>query len=125
MKLHSETALGSGHRITAYGAGFIAVNESTFTGTVLLGGNVIATDLRERRPDELNTATVSRLRDLEPELVIVGTGRRHVFPPSELFAPLTRDGVGVETMSTSAACRTYNILSAEGRKVVALLLPNT
>ena len=124
MKLHREGAAAGGHRITGYGAGFIAVNGSAFTGTVLLGENVLATDLSERRPDELNAAIVSRLRDLEPELVVIGTGRRHVFPPPALFAPLIRDGVGVEIMSTSAACRTYNILSAEGRRVVALLLPN-
>lgn len=123
MKLHSDRTAAGGHRITAYGTGFVSVNETVCTGTVLLGEDMLATDMEERRPDDLNAATVERLRAGEPEVVLVGTGARHVFPRSELFSPLFRDGVGVEIMSTPAACRTYNILSAEGRRVVALLLP--
>lgn len=123
MKLHSDRTTTGGQRITAYGAGFVTVNETTFTGTVLLGADVPATDLEERRPDDLDAATIEQLREQDPELVIIGTGSRHVFPSPGLLAPLTRAGIGVEIMSTPAACRTYNVLSAEGRKVVALLLP--
>ena len=123
MKLHLDNTSAAGHHITAYGAGFVTVNGTMFTGTVLLGNGAPATDFEQRRPDDLNTATIMRLREHDPEVVIIGTGARHVFPSPELFAPLIRDGIGVEIMSTSAACRTYNILSAEGRKVVALLLP--
>ena len=123
MKLHSDAGATGGQRITAYGAGFVAVEEVTFTGTVLIGQGPHATDFDERRPDDLDTATIARIRDRRPEVVIIGTGSRHVFPPPELFAPLSRAGIGVEVMSTPAACRTYNILSAEGRGVVALLLP--
>ena len=123
MKLHSDGMTAGGHRITAYGGGFVTVNETTFTETVLLGQGTLATDFVERRPDDLSTATIERIREHDPEVVIIGTGSRHVFPARELLAPLTHDGIGVEVMSTSAACRTYNIISAEGRRVVALLLP--
>ena len=123
MKLHSDHSTARGHRITSYGAGTITVNETVLTGTVLLGSATLATDFTERRPDDLCAATIARLKEHEPELVIIGTGTNHVFPSPELFAPLIRDGIGVECMSTSAACRTYNILNAEGRRVVALLLP--
>ena len=123
MKLHSDQAAAVGHRITAYGIGFVTVNETMFTGTVLLGQGAPATDFEECRPDDLSAATIQRLREQDPEVVIIGTGARHVFPSPGLVAPLMRDGIGVEIMSTSAACRTYNILGAEGRKVVALLLP--
>ena len=123
MKLHSDNSGAAVHRITAYGAGFVAVNGVPFTATILLGEGELATDFEECEPGDLSPATVARLRTLDPEVVVVGTGARHVFPPSGLFAPLIRDGIGVEIMSTSAACRTYNILSGEGRKVVALLLP--
>ena len=123
MKLHSDRTAAGGYRITAYGAGFVTVNHTVFTGTVLLGDGALATNFGECRPDDLSPATVKRLREQDPEVVIIGTGSRHVFPSPELFAPLIRDGIGVEFMSTSAACRTYNILSTEGRKVVALLLP--
>ena len=123
MKLHSDSGAATGQRITAYGAGFVAVEETTFTGTVLLGQGAHATDFDERRPDDLSAATIERIRERSPDVVIVGTGSRHVFPASELLAPLSRAGIGVEIMSTPAACRTWNILCAEGRNVVALLLP--
>ena len=123
MKLHSDAAGAGGHRVTAYGAGFVAVNETAITGAVLLTEDALATDFGERKPDDLSAATITRLEAYDPEVVIIGTGARHVFPPPGLFAPLMRAGIGVEIMSTSAACRTYNILSSEGRRVVALLLP--
>ena len=123
MNLHSDHTAAGGHRITAYGAGFVTVDGSTFTGTVLLGQDAPATDFEERGPGDLSAATIQRLRERDPEVVIIGTGARHVFPPHGLVAPLMRDGIGVEVMSTPAACRTYNILGAEGRRVVALLLP--
>ena len=123
MKLHTDAGAAGGQRITAYGAGFVSVEEVTFTGTVLLGQGTHATDFDERGPDELSVATVERIRERRPEVVIIGTGSRHVFPSPGLLAPLSRAGIGVEVMSTPAACRTYNILAAEGRNVVALLLP--
>ena len=123
MKLHSDTGTAGGQRITAYGDGYVTVEATTFTGTVLLGQGAHAADVDERCPDELSSATIERIRGLSPEVVLMGTGSRHVFPSPALLAPLTRSGIGVEVMSTSAACRTYNILIAEGRKVVALLLP--
>lgn len=123
MKLHSDHTAAGGHRITAYGPGFVTVDGATFTGTVLLGQDAPATDFEERGPGDLSAATIQRLREQDPEVVIIGTGARHVFPPTGLVAPLMRDGIGVEIMSTAAACRTYNVLGAEGRRVVALLLP--
>ena len=89
----------------------------------MVGPYANATDFGERGPDDLSVDTIERLCEQSPEVVIIGTGTRHVFPSPELLAPMTRAGIGVEVMSTSAACRTYNILSAEGRRVVALLLP--
>lgn len=123
MKLHSDDSGAAGRRITAYGAGFVAVGGVPFTATILLGEGELATDFEECEPGDLSPATVARLRAFDPEVVVVGTGARHVFPPCGLFAPLIREGIGVEIMSTPAACRTYNVLSGEGRKVVALLLP--
>jgi len=59
---------------------------------------------------------------MAPELVILGTGRRQRFPRTELIAPLVRAGIGWEVMDTGAACRTFNVLVAEGRRVAAALL---
>ena len=123
MKLHTDPTGSGGHRITAYGAGFITVNESVLSGTVLLGAGAPRTDFTEVRADDLSVTTIARLKQQDPELVLIGTGARHVFPSVDLLTSLVREGIGVECMSTPAACRTFNILSAEGRRVVALLLP--
>jgi uncharacterized protein len=63
--------------------------------------------------------------DLKPELVIFGSGARIRFPAAALLRPLIERGIGVETMDTGAACRTYNVLAGEGRSVVlaAVLTP--
>jgi len=123
MKLHSDAGAADRQRITAYGVEFVTVEETTFTGAVLLGQGAPATDFDERRPGDLSAATIERILERNPEVVLLGTGARHVFPSPGLLAPLAHTGIGVEVMSTSAACRTWNILNAEGRKVVALLLP--
>ncbi|MCY4285809.1 MAG: MTH938/NDUFAF3 family protein [Thiotrichales bacterium] len=123
MKLHSDTGAADRQRITAYGVEFVTVEETTFTGAVLLGRGRHATDFDERRLGDVSAATIERILERNPEVVLLGTGARHMLPSPGLLAPLTRAGIGVEVMSTSAACRTWNILNAEGRKVVALLLP--
>jgi uncharacterized protein len=59
---------------------------------------------------------------LAPEIIIYGTGKRQVFPPSDIYANVINQGIGLEVMDTAAACRTYNILVSEGRRVAAILL---
>ncbi|QBQ54864.1 Mth938-like domain-containing protein [Nitrosococcus wardiae] len=71
---------------------------------------------------ELEKSHFQSLLELKPEVVVVGTGERLRFPASYLVEPLLRHQVGVEFMDTAAACRTYNILVGEGRRVIAALL---
>jgi uncharacterized protein len=71
---------------------------------------------------ELEEFHFQSLLDLEPEIVLIGTGDRLHFPAPYLVEPLLRHQIGVEFMNTAAACRTYNILVGEGRRVVAALL---
>lgn len=56
----------------------------------------------------------------KPELIIVGTGWKHVFAPRELVFAMARRGIGLETMDTPAACRTFNILLADARRLAAI-----
>ncbi|MFQ6003895.1 MAG: Mth938-like domain-containing protein [Woeseia sp.] len=58
----------------------------------------------------------------EPELILLGTGRQPVFPPRDLVFALARRGIGLEAMDTAAACRTFNILVSDGRRVAAVLI---
>jgi uncharacterized protein len=71
---------------------------------------------------QLSLAHFTLLAAHEPELVIFGSGARLRFAPPALLAPLMNRRIGIETMDTAAACRTYNILAGEGRKVLAALL---
>jgi uncharacterized protein len=71
---------------------------------------------------ELTAGHLEQLLALKPELVIYGSGPRLVFPPAALARVLFERRVGLETMDTAAACRTYNVLASEGRSVVAALI---
>jgi len=70
----------------------------------------------------IDAAAIAALLELAPELVLLGSGARQVFPPREALRPLLRAGIGVEVMDNAAACRTYNLLAAESRRVAAALI---
>jgi uncharacterized protein len=74
--------------------------------------------------EELDEAALEAVLRLRPGIVLLGTGSEQRFPPSSLLAPMLTQGIGIEIMTTAAACRTYNILVAEDRPVAAgLLIP--
>ena len=75
-----------------------------------------------RKVSELETEHFDVLARLGAEVAILGTGSRIVFPDPAIYAPLINSGVGMEVMDTPAACRTYNVLVSDGRKVVAGLI---
>ena len=70
----------------------------------------------------LEPAHLAPLLALEPELVVLGTGARQVFPPAAALAACLTRGIGIETMDNAAAARTYNVLAGEGRRVVVAML---
>lgn len=121
MKLHQDprTSLNT---VTAYGPGFIEINAVRFTGSLILSPERAASAWTPRDFEALAESDFETLLALEPEIVLLGTGARQRFPRPALYAALTRAHIGVEAMDTAAACRTFNILSAEGRRVVAALL---
>lgn len=67
----------------------------------------------------LDAAAMEAVLDLDPEVVLFGSGQRQQFPAREMLLPLLRRGIGVEVMDNAAAARTYNLLAAEGRRVAA------
>ena len=75
-----------------------------------------------RDVSEVSINDFQRLADIEAEVIILGTGSSLVFPPQSLTLPLINKGIGLEIMDTPAACRTYNILAADGRKPLAGLI---
>jgi uncharacterized protein len=108
--------------ISAYGPGWIGVAGEKITRSVVLGSRSERMDWNCHLFDDLGADHFAQLAGLGPELVIFGSGQRIRFPQAAWLRPLIERGIGVETMDTQAACRTYNILAGEGRHVVVALL---
>ncbi len=107
-----------------YGERDVTIVDRVVTRSFLLAPDRLIEDWPVSDVDELDEAALDAIGALEPELVLLGTGARQVFPRAELRAHLLRRGIGVEIMDNAAACRTYNLLADEGRRVVvALMLP--
>jgi len=121
MKLHLDNPDGR-NTVTAYGPGYIAINQQRHEASLILLPDRVIEGWGAQGFDALNEADFETLRDLHAEIVVLGTGQRQRFPSPSLLRPLIDAHVGFEIMDVQAACRTYNILMAEGRKVVAALL---
>jgi uncharacterized protein len=110
------------HIIRAYGNGELRINDDTYRGTVIVSAStvVIVPDVRDM--NDLVVLDPSRILALDPELVLLGTGPRQIFPAASFRTQFLSAGIGVEVMDTGAACRTFNVLVGEQRRVVALLM---
>jgi len=120
MKLQPDRS--SAQTITGHGPGWVAVDGER------IGHSLIVGSAGQRLPwssgvfDELGEGDFARLAELDVEVIIFGSGPRIRFPRPAWIAPLAARRIGIETMDTAAACRTYNILAQEGRTVAAALL---
>jgi uncharacterized protein len=112
----------SEHLIRAYQQGLITVGEQQYSQSLILSQDHLITDWRPRQANQLRREDFEPLLALQPEILLLGTGSRLVFPSPSLTARLLQAGIGVEVMDTAAACRTFNILLSEQRRVVAALL---
>jgi uncharacterized protein len=111
--------------VTAYGSGWIAIQGEKIMHSILITSEGVRLDWDCKSFDDLGPEHFLQLTQLDVELVIFGSGERHRFPKPEWQAGLMQRRIGLETMDTQAACRTYNILAGEGRKVAAALLIET
>ena len=120
MKFHQDSSAEQ-HLFTGYGDGYVMVDKVRYDYPLIVQPDQIA-----RWPvtgfDLLTVQDFDALNVYTPELVIFGAGPVMRFPHPALISPLTAKGIGVECMDTAAACRTFNILCTEGRRVLAALL---
>ncbi len=121
MKLHLSNADGL-NTFTGYGEGYVAVNGIHHTRNVAVLPGQLLPDWTSASFETLTEADFARLADLAPEILLLGTGNSLRFPSPALLQPLMTARIGLEVMDTQAACRTYNILVAEGRRVAAAIL---
>lgn len=120
MKMHQALGLGK-NLFTGYGTGHVLINGEQHDGHLLVApDSVTAWDADGF--DALEERHFSAILALQPEVVLFGSGASLRFVHPRLFAALTNAGIGVDVMDTQAACRTFNILMAEDRRVVAALL---
>jgi uncharacterized protein len=103
----------------------IRVGDDYLCDSFILSGQQLITDWDVSSADDIDEHSLQSIFDLQPELVLIGTGKTQVFLPPTVQALFYRRGIGFEVMTTDAACRTFNILVSEGRQVVAALLPIT
>ena len=108
--------------ISGYGPGWISVLGEKITASVVIGSRGQRMEWACQNFDDLTAAHFALLAGQAPELVIFGSGERIRFPKPPLLAPLYARRIGIETMGTHAACRTYNILAGEGRDVLLAVL---
>ena len=120
MKLHLARPDGR-NLFTGYGPGYVAINgERHESSLIVMSDRILPWDVRE--PRDWTEQTFARLAALPLEILLLGTGPMLRFPHPRLSQPVRDAKIGLEVMDTAAACRTYNILLGEERRVGAALL---
>jgi uncharacterized protein len=121
MKLHLTQADGK-QLITGYSQDWISINNLVYSQSIVVLPEALILDWAVSDFDSLSQASFECLLAYQPEVVLLGTSSTHRFIRPHLIQALTAANIPVECMTTDAACRTYNILMAEGRKVAAALI---
>ncbi|HEX7235887.1 MAG TPA: MTH938/NDUFAF3 family protein [Gammaproteobacteria bacterium] len=119
MQLTLES--GSVHFIRAWEPGRVRVAERWIAGNVIVGPDKIVEAWTSTAPDRITIADLEPALALEPTIIVLGTGTERLLPDVELMADVAARSVGLEIMGTRAACRTFNVLLGEQRRVVAAL----
>lgn len=118
----SETDQASGYTIQSYDRDQITVSGRRFNTNLIVMPERLIKGWTTSQPQALREEDFELLAGLEVQVVILGTGGSQAFPHPSLYQGLINKGIGIEVMTTAAACRTYNILLNEGRPVAAALM---
>ena len=121
MKLHLSDQAGL-NIFSGYGEGYVAVNQMRYTSNMIVLPNRIIENWQASSVDSLGVEHLDPLLVMQPEIILLGTGSILRFPAASLMRTILSRGIGFEVMDTQATCRTYNILSSEGRHVAAAIL---
>ncbi len=121
MLLTEDTNL-NGNRIKSFTPGKITINETIYTDSLILSPDHLMEHWGPKTIQDLKSNDLAIIAQQHPEVALIGTGEQPCFLPAELMVQLIEAKIGFEVMTTAAACRTYNLLMAEGRKVVAALI---
>ena len=101
----------------------ICVHKDVYNKPFILSGGRIIPEWGVNSIEDIDEESLQRIFELRPEVILIGTGKKQLFLPPATQAHFIRRNLGFEVMTTDAACRTFNVLISEGRRVVAALLP--
>jgi uncharacterized protein len=121
MKITLESG-GNTNIIRAYAPGQVTVNQTNYTASLIVAPDALVPNWRPQTLADLKADDFQSIVTMNPEIVLLGTGLQLRFPAPPVTRNLVDAQIGLEVMDTGAACRTYNVLMAEGRRVVAALL---
>lgn len=108
--------------IRSYQPGRIMINDIPYSNSLILTRDRLLEPWRPHNIEQLQSSDLDVIVAEQPEVVLLGTGAKQHFPSAAVLAPLIMHNIGFEVMDTAAACRSYNLLAADGRKVLAALL---
>jgi len=120
MKIQPDSS--NAQSISAYGPGWVSIGQEKITTSLVIGSRGERFEWLCEQFEDLGEEHFLRLAGMNTELVIFGSGNRLRFPKAAWLQPLIDKQIGLETMDTQAACRTYNILASEGRHVALALI---
>jgi uncharacterized protein len=107
--------------IRAYSSQELRIGEQSIRSSCIVMADALITEWPPATLDDLQLAHLEPIFELRPELVLLGTGAKQRFASAEIRAAFAGRGIGIESMDLGAACRTYNILVQEERRVAAVL----
>ncbi|MEM9385828.1 MAG: Mth938-like domain-containing protein [Pseudomonadota bacterium] len=119
LTLHTESGV---HLVRAYQPGLLRLADREVDTPVLMSPSELVCPWDAPAVSELDLNALKPLLDWHPDICVLGTGPTQAFPPVALIAELAERGIGLEVMRTPAACRTYNVLVVDGRRVAAALI---
>ena len=118
----AEDKISSRYSISGYNSDEIFVNQKTYRESLILSPNSIHCPWQVISVDDLDKSSLQPILDMNPYVVLLGTGERQHFPDASIYGLFGERGIGLEVMNNGALCRTFNILVAEDREVVAAII---
>jgi len=108
--------------ITNYEVGMVRIRQKPYHRSLIVSAQILIKDWRPSSIEQLQDDDFAAVLELQPEVLLLGTGTSQVFPAIDCYVSLLKAGISVEIMNTGAACRTFNILLSEDRPVAAALI---
>ena len=121
MELHQDTP-STPCIIQSYEPGQLIIGQKEYNDSVVFTPTILPTAWRPGTADAITTADINALAQHQPSIVLLGTGNHHLRLPDALFTELRQANIGIEIMSTAAACRTFTLLAADQRSVLAAVI---